>query len=499
MPGQQVPEKIVAPTGFHRNTLKRLLARQAGWLAWLALALFVLLLASKALAVGGRWDLYEAIAMADRWSGAFGYSKGLADQFMPSTPYFPGVTLLAVAFGGLGAYQAVCLQAVAIGTVVALHVLLFRMYRRLGGSWPLRYYLAFSVVVSVVSLAPWLTYAVEFKPDTAALCFFVLAFLILTGPLGGVARSAALIASVALAILFKQQIVAPFAALVLAHMLSCRPWAAKVGDVLSMAGGALLVALIIYRIDGGLFYAVFGHIGRSRNSIIDAPHLVLAATLVFIVMAGYLVSGKHQFGERIARARANLPYSLPMLAWLLAGLAGAMNLGGNVGNSAVGVVLALPLLALLFERIKQWLMSLALIVVVLFCAASIWRADSWSSYQARRAIQAEIAQKIEMAGAKHVLVSGDTYMALRHARLDKISEIDTWAHLSLGINKNKSIPNANALLDALKPDAVVCIQGCAVFSSAGAFTPNSKGYREIPLTTSRTAGVMYIRQDFKLP
>jgi hypothetical protein len=496
---QQVPKKNIARAGFNGDGLKVLLSRQAGWLAWVALALFVLHLAAKALAVGGRWDLYEAIAMADRGFGAFGYSKGLADQFVPSTPYFPGVTLLAVAFGWLGSYQAECLQAIAIGAVVALHVLLFGMYRRLGGSWALRYYLAFSVVVAVVALAPWLNYAVEFKPDTAALCFLVLAFLILTGPLSGVARSAALIASVALAILFKQQIVAPIAGLVLAHVLSRRPWATKVGDVLSMAVGALLVALTIYRIDGAPFYAVFGHVGRVRNSIINVPHILLAAALMLMFTAGYLVSGKRRFGERVARAGWDLTYSLPLLAWLLACLAGAVNLGGNIGNSAVGLVLALPLLALLFDSVKPWIMSLALIVVILFCAAAIRRADCWSSYQARLAVEAEIAQKIEAAGAKHALVSGDSYMAVRHARLDKISEIDAWAHLSMGINKNKSIPDANALLDALRPDVVVCVQGCAVFSDAVAFTPDSKGYVEIPLTSSSKAGVMYIKQDFKRP
>lgn len=499
MPEQQAPEKNVARAGFNGDALKALLAAQAGWLAWAALALFVLHLAAKALTVGGRWDLYEAIAMADRWSGAFGYSKGLVDQFMPSTPYFPGVTLLAVAFGGLGAYQAECLQALAIGAVVALHVLLFLVYRRLGGNWPLRYYMAFSAAVSVVALAPWLSYAVEFKPDTAALCFFVLAFLILTGPLGGVARSAALIATVALAILFKQQIVAPIAGLVLAHVLSRRPLATKVGDVLSMAAGALIVALSIYRIDGAPFYAVFGHVGRARHSIIDVSHIALAVALMLMFTAGYLVSGKRRFGERVASAGRDLTYSLPLLAWLLACLAGAVNMGGNIGNSAVGLVLALPLLALLFDSVKPWIISLALIAVILFCAAAIRRADSWSSYQARLAVEAEIAQKIEAAGAKHALISGDSYMAVRHAPLDKISEIDAWAHLSMGINKNKSIPDTNALLDALRPDVVVCVQGCAVFSDAVAFAPDSKGYVEVPLTSSSKAGVMYIRQDFRRP
>src|SRR5688572_7275305 len=65
-------------------------------LAELSLASLGCWLVATSLPSRGRWDLNEPIAAADRIFGSGPlYTAGDADGFLPSTPYFPGVTFIA--------------------------------------------------------------------------------------------------------------------------------------------------------------------------------------------------------------------------------------------------------------------------------------------------------------------------------------------------------------------------------------------------------------------
>ena len=94
---------------------------------------------------GGRWDLYQNIAMADRFLDGKGFYYSVEEA---SSPYFPGVAFLAIGIGFLcNAYRDYVLLfiASAIGTL-RLALLMNKIFVRgmshgscpgeAGFSWP---------------------------------------------------------------------------------------------------------------------------------------------------------------------------------------------------------------------------------------------------------------------------------------------------------------------------------------------------------------------------
>lgn len=474
------------------DRLKIYLERNESFIAWFGLGTFFFFLITWALAKGGRWDLYEPIAMADRWPDRYGYSKGIIDQFIPSTPYFPGVSFLAL-FIPFKIYQVEVMLLIANSCILILYGLLFFIYRKFGGERSAISYITFSAAISCLILAPWLTYAKEFKPDTIALCFFVLAFLASTSIDRNPLRTMVLIGSVLMALLFKQQIIAPITGLLIGRLVSEISIAEKIKDALMVSAGLFIGAVIVLSIDGAAFYAVQSHVGREHISIFDRGHMLLVIKLIAVFVLGYLTLGKEGFLHKICRPLKFYSYSIPMGLWGLAGIAGAINVGGNTGNTAVGVVLAIPILALICDKIKSWAMSILFVALALFCLIAPVKKGWIDEYHKRLAVEGEVAQKIRDGHFKSALISGDSYMAVRGAGLEQISEIDTWGHIHNGINKDQVSKDGNSLIDTINPDVIVCVQGCGDFDSY-IFVPDKMGYIEIPLNSTSVNGIFYIKK-----
>lgn len=479
------------------DRIKSTLESHSKAIAWLGIVIFIVFLASWALAKGGRWDLYEAIAMADRWPDRFGYTEGVVDLFYPSTPYFPGVSLLAICLTPLGEYQVNVLLLIAIACVPVLHWFLFFVYKKIGGVRTADVYVAFSLSISFFILGPWLSYAKEFKPDTIALCFFVLAFLALTSFDRKPVRYMMIIGAVAMAILFKQQVIAPIVGLLVGHLVSSISLSEKFKDILMILIGLTISAITIFSIKGAFFYAVQSHVGREHISIIDSYHLILALKLLGLFAIGFYVSGKKLIIEKFLNITKLHTYSIPLVIWMLAGIAGAINIGGNIGNTAVGVVLAIPILVLMFDKVKLWAVSIIFIALIFACSILMIRMDWFDAYQKRLAVDAEVSKLIKNGSFRTALITGDSYIAARNAELKQISELDTWVHIHAGINKNQVSKDGNDLLDVIKPDVIVCIQGCDEFNQFNAFTPDKKGYSEILLHSTNVKGILYVRHDQK--
>lgn len=458
-------------------------------LAWIVGLLFFFSLFTSGLAKGGRWDLYEAIAMADRWPEYFGYSQGLIDRFMPSTPYFPGVSFLAIVSRPFGDYQVEALLFVASACVIFLQYMLFLMYRSNGGTWSLAYFFIFSVAISYFSLSAWLEYAKEFKPDTISLALFIVGALALLNLKNGPIRAVLIVITLASALLFKQQIIAPVFGLALVCVFRQSTPSEKIKDLIYICSGMLLGLLIVASINGGFFYAISSHIGRDRVSILDKEHLQLLVELIGVLLLGIAISKKPM------GMKGRYALIIPAFAWFFACIAGAINLGGNIGNTAVGIVLFIPIMALICQKTKPAIISLIGVTLIFYIFNDIRNSHWLDRYERRVLVEAEIRQAIGKHNPKSILISGDSYMSIRNLGIETISEIDTWAHIHIGKNKSKVIINGNSLIEYLNPDAIVCIQRCVVFDGFYSFRPLEHGYTEERIIKNRNSGIIFVRND----
>jgi hypothetical protein len=141
---------------------------------------FVVLLLDSLLR-GGRWDLNEHIAFANRIleNGQLYYSNGDSDLYTPSSPYFPGVGFLAyilMYFGISIFYTSYILLILAWAIGIAYFISIFYttkiLYPKLNETVIL-YILTF---IFIFNFPVYKQYMLEFKPDTLLLLFMMLIF-----------------------------------------------------------------------------------------------------------------------------------------------------------------------------------------------------------------------------------------------------------------------------------------------------------------------------------
>jgi hypothetical protein len=342
-----------------------------------------------------------------------------------------------------------------------------------------------------------LDYALEFKPDTPALIFFALLTALVLSDLKLPRRLVYLTLCAAGAALFKQQILVAMAALCAARVLWGHPLRDRLTDVISISLGACIGLAISLSIENAFFFTIISHMGRPTVKLLDMAHAELLVRVALLAAAALALHGLRGALKQTARVGRILPYSVPAAAWLLICLAGARNLGGNSGNTAVGLALLLPFAALLLDRMDVRLRSMMFIAVTLFSATYLVVSDWRERYRGRVTTEIQVAQELRRIGADHVLASGDSYIATRRADVAKISEIDVWAHIHNGRSGGVVPPDGPALIAEVRPDAIVCLQGCNVFARYD-FDPVAAGYSEISVPASALKGVLYVR-DQSLP
>jgi hypothetical protein len=235
-----------SPTGV--ATDKRL----AGLAITTMIALGVAFL-SRGLVHRGRWDLNEAIAAADRLAlGGPLYSAGDADGFLPSTPYFPGVTGLALAVRALAGlrWQEEILLVLASAVAVAYLLLLTKLFVTLGGKSRIAVAVIISVAVVLWSGNNWIMYVVEFKPDAAALIAFTIAFLLVFTRRLTIATTVAVFIACTAGLFLKQQAAMLVPGLLLAIGLSGQPIREKLIRAGTIALAAVFAVTTMLSVDG---------------------------------------------------------------------------------------------------------------------------------------------------------------------------------------------------------------------------------------------------------
>ena len=469
------------------------LARYCNVYAAIAIATTFAALLGRALAHGGRWDLYDAVGMGDRVGGAFGYSLGGVDRFEPSTPYFLGASIISYLVGLVAhPVQVEILLLTATLLVFTLQGCLFLVYRRIGGQASFLPYGALSLAVTALCLNKYLDYALEFKPDTPSLIFFSLAAAVVLSDLALVKRLALIVLLIAASLLFKQQIGMAIGALALGRLFWGGPIWRRLADVAAIGIGGCLGLLASLSVPNAVFFAVISHAGRTHLKLLDMEHAFLLITVVILGGIILLIRGPKSTLSESLRVGKIWPYSLAAVLWFLVSLAGARNFGGNSGNTAVGLALFLPFAVLLLDKAQPWLRSLMFIALTLYSTAFLVASHWYSRYQTRIHLEAEIGDQLQRAGVKTALVSGDSYIAARRGGVASISEIDTWAHIHNGVSRDKVVKDGVQLVDELKPDAIVCMQTCSVFLRYK-FDPAQMGYRAVTLPDSKSHDILYLK------
>lgn len=347
-----------------RIDVARLIERSTPLLILLAIVVLV----SGSIGQINRWDLLDQISMADNFV-QHGTLYPAADSEVPFgvSAYFPGVALLAVLlkYVGLEHFLVEAMLMVACALVVLLFVMFAKATRA-----------TFAVACTVRDLAPlaicvvfvvcpmWLRYAREFKPDTVALCCGLLG-LHIAGWLRSDTSFGRILAGAlicGLAIVFKQQyaaflvgllifaVVQPTRSRILFALIALAAAAAVVG-VLFLAGEPWFWNVKVLSDDGLLSP---GQV--VRDNVGTAFALFQALVIVGLIRWAAVPAG-NEFKEFFP-LRRDVGWLSSAWVWIAvpsigAAFLSALKVGGNQGNTQLGLVLLLPIVYALTQRLDR--------------------------------------------------------------------------------------------------------------------------------------------------
>lgn len=411
---------------------------------------------SVSMAKGGRWDLYQPLYMANHgieyWSVASG-------ELTPSTPYFPLVAfvLFVLERVGLGG-EVIALALAALLTaicpwVVALFVRQFWIVLNTARAG------TFLAVFSLIFLNPWVGYSGEFKPDTLALVLLVVGVLVLERP----EKSSLILGPslITLALLTKQQIWALGLVfgifLVIRYMRS--PNKDSLAKLVATSVTPLVALIVLYSVPGAIDFAVMGHQGRGFEFLFDSGYV--RPLVGMAIIAGGLLAIWH-FRLEIASTsqRADRVFFIAFsLTWFFAGISGALNLGGNSGNLAVGAIFLPLLMWPLLARLSKVLLvapivASGFVIIAILTSASI-APNRFADIGIMRVL-------ISQSNAESVLLDSDSLIFVLELEAE-VLDLGTWSHLRVGDLARQVPKNAIEIVKVDKPALIVCSDGCSVY------------------------------------
>lgn len=313
--------------------------------------------------------LLEQILMADNYMKT-GVLYPSADSAQPSgvSPYFPGVALLAVLINQIGIdyYIVESMLAIACVTVLIFFSIQKRLIKEISGvacSW--NEFIPFAVSISIILTPHWLAYASEFKPDTIALSLgfsglIVSSFLRVDSRFSMI-FCGALLCSIAL--VFKQQ----YISFIVGLSIYCIAFPNKV-RVLFFAHIIVFSSciLVYFYNNNDLWFwnvTVLSDDGlNSLYSVVKENYSTLVVLLYVLFIASMFVGlvAKNNrgaclvlFWDFLKKSSVSSPWIWVVAPSAFAAFASAIKVGGNSGNTQLGIILFLPLLAVIFLRLEH--------------------------------------------------------------------------------------------------------------------------------------------------
>lgn len=402
---------------------------------------FISLLMAGFLA-GGRWDLNEQIAFGDRLVHETGtYAQGMSDLFFPSSPYFPGVGYLSAFFQLIGFddiyinNRLMLLVAVGIGLLyfVLLRKLTLKLYPQLSGAAVTLILLFFYLT----HFRSYISYMIEFKPDTVLLVIATLGFLLLQGDRKpGMANIAVVAVLLFVSVTFKQSFFLVYILIGLQVFVNAFFSVKEKIVILLFYGLVGLLALYVVFQAPGLYYFTVKVMGQhpmlDTRTIKDFFVAGIIANIAFIAILIFFLIKNIRFSIFTIQGK----YFLFAIVWFLFCAVSTAKLGGNVGNFEVGLIVFMPYVIYttdgLVKRVYGKKIFLAAACTVLGAAALLY------SYRSVR-IYSKVLEKYKQDHAaidflsqnfagKNAFVDGNTYVVASVAGIHSLSELETAGH-----------------------------------------------------------------------
>lgn len=348
---------------------------------------FVVLLGFLSIGQIARWDLLDQIAMSDRYE-LFGSFYPSPSESIPSgvSVYFPGGALIGVVLKKFvpSSYVTHFMLFIAVCVVLFFYQVQKRIVHNIDSQANTAGFQPLAIIFSLFVARNWLIYAVEFKPDTIAFLLGSLGIIVAKADNeDDIAPLSYLLGSLltGFALVFKQQYVAFLGGMIF-YALICKNRRFQFFTVLASLW-ALIVLIAIYQHKSSLFWTVtvlsddgFVTLRQWAN---DHAYLALALVVVQsgILYQAYLNNchkGENVFSTITRRQLLRSPWPTILFVSALGAWASAWKVGGNAGNTAMGLILLLPLVYLVLRNLEQRIVILIAWAVLLGQIGSVYSA-----------------------------------------------------------------------------------------------------------------------------
>lgn len=404
-------------------------------LIYLTAILFFTQLVFLSLNKGGRWDLNEQIAMADRVAaGEIYYSTEQAGFYLSSSPYFPGVSFLSLAVSKVSyEHRDTILLLIATSVGILFLYMLARITIKMGVKKEFTYLSI--LAISIFYFNSWKSYMTEFKPDSLVLLLGVGIFynLINITEKGRKLLNVFLILFYLITIgLLKQQSIAIYIGIFLFSISSKQINNKDKGVlIISIILSGLIVLGVILLIPNCLnntIMMVKQHPIMSLKDIIIMFYGTLKELwLFFILLIVYVIDVIKGNRKLNIKEKIWLFLAVP---WLFLSLLSAIKVGGNGGNIEVGFLPFIPFVVLYIydffgekNNLDKLVFVFLIILIIIVIPPVLKGYSNWNKIQNDRK---QIVNYLnDNFYGKTVLFNGDVYMQIMKSGLIPKSEVDT--------------------------------------------------------------------------
>ena len=342
------------------NRIRDCAGKHSNLIYWIVVSLvlfcYFLLNFNAAMQKGGRWDLNQHLAMADRFLQGNGFYYSAAEA---STPYFPGVGFLSVFVGWIfgGARDTVMLILASLIGTAFMYVLVYIATTFTGHRW-------FSLfLVSIVLFSGFDTYKFymnEFKADSLVLIYAFLLILLIVkieGDSETIQKRHVVfmfLISFLMDITKQQALYVDFALglyIVFSRRLNVRK---KLISFASMVSGGIASLIVMLPISGFWLLTIDNlnkmpwwdsyHILDDLSDVFSEYKIGYFAVIMLLFLVAIKVVKLHS---------EHIMWLLVSLLFMIGQFAGGMKIGGNSGNYQVGIVSFTPFFVIFaFEVVR---------------------------------------------------------------------------------------------------------------------------------------------------
>jgi len=429
---------------------------------FIAFIAFIFILTIIAFAMGklGRWDLLEQVSMVDNYFNEGFFYPAFNDPNPHGTSaYFPGLALFLSLFRGAG----IDFYLVEFSIAISCLVLLAFMYVQLKISEKIidksiSYYKFIPFIISycLILTPTWLMYAIEFKPDTVALLFGYLGLSICAFLDDSSSIKKILIGSLfcAGALIFKQQ----YIAFIFGISFYCLffPSRNRLLFLFLIAVFTSLILIIFYKNSDIWFWNVLVLADDPFLSIKEIAELNFRAiqVLIFSIICciTFLKLNEKNSPINLDTGMIQRLYKMPW-AWgatffILASFASALKVGGNSGNTELGIFLVLPLIyAILSNLPTRIFTALAAAALIMDVPNVAYGVVKFNLANELRSFVVSEEENIPFT----VLTGSNVYFASRHYNYNN----ESFNYWTAAKRDNKDLINLGLLLPNIPPDRLV--------------------------------------------